>query len=95
MSRFPKRQQVSETTGVFTAPDNTRAARGWGYPPRLWAQCGLSCCALPNPPPFLGLTDADTSLWCPSLQEVTAAFHRLGTHSPALQPPGPLQHDGR
>uniref|UniRef100_A0A8C6BZB9 Coiled-coil SMC6 And NSE5 INteracting (CANIN) domain-containing protein n=1 Tax=Monodon monoceros TaxID=40151 RepID=A0A8C6BZB9_MONMO len=39
-------------------------------------------------------SDADTSLWCPSLQEVTAAFHSLGTHSPALQPPGPLQHDG-
>ncbi|XP_026984428.1 protein FAM178B [Sagmatias obliquidens] len=39
-------------------------------------------------------SDADTSLWCPSLQEVTAAFHSLGTHSPALQPPGPLQRDG-
>ncbi|XP_043323766.1 protein FAM178B isoform X2 [Cervus canadensis] len=36
----------------------------------------------------------DTSLWCPSLQEISATFHSLGAHSPALQPLGPTQHAG-
>ncbi|XP_047637473.1 protein FAM178B isoform X4 [Phacochoerus africanus] len=40
-------------------------------------------------------SDEDTYLWCPSLQEVTAAFHSLGARSPALHPLGPFQHSGR
>uniref|UniRef100_A0A8D0Q2V3 Coiled-coil SMC6 And NSE5 INteracting (CANIN) domain-containing protein n=1 Tax=Sus scrofa TaxID=9823 RepID=A0A8D0Q2V3_PIG len=39
-------------------------------------------------------SDEDTYLWCPSLQEVTAAFHSLGARSPALHPLGPFQHSG-
>ncbi|XP_069436686.1 protein FAM178B isoform X1 [Ovis canadensis] len=39
-------------------------------------------------------SDGDTNLWCPSLQEVSATFHSLGAHSPALQPLGPIQHTG-
>nr|XP_020761706.1 protein FAM178B [Odocoileus virginianus texanus] len=36
----------------------------------------------------------DTSLWCPSLQEISATFRSLGAQSPALQPLGPTQHAG-
>uniref|UniRef100_A0A8C3WH21 Coiled-coil SMC6 And NSE5 INteracting (CANIN) domain-containing protein n=1 Tax=Catagonus wagneri TaxID=51154 RepID=A0A8C3WH21_9CETA len=39
-------------------------------------------------------SDEYTCLWCPSLQEVKAAFHSLGAHSPALRPLGPFQHSG-
>ncbi|XP_044781528.1 protein FAM178B isoform X2 [Bubalus bubalis] len=39
-------------------------------------------------------SDGDTNLWCPSLQEVSATFHSLGAHSPALRPLRPIQHTG-
>ncbi|XP_070330588.1 protein FAM178B isoform X2 [Odocoileus virginianus] len=40
------------------------------------------------------LAGGDTSLWCPSLQEISATFRSLGAQSPALQPLGPTQHAG-
>lgn len=49
----------------------------------------------PLTPAFSALTGGDTSLWCPSLQEISATFHSLGAHSPSLQPLGPTQHAGR
>ncbi|KAB0357397.1 hypothetical protein FD754_001553, partial [Muntiacus muntjak] len=48
----------------------------------------------PPTPAFSALTGGDTSLWCPSLQEISATFHSLGAHSPALQPLGPTRHAG-
>ena len=65
-------------------PGNPCAAQEHGPP-----------CSAPLTPAFSALTGGDTSLWCPSLQEISATFHSLGAHSPALQPLGPTQHAGR
>ncbi|XP_074210912.1 protein FAM178B isoform X3 [Camelus bactrianus] len=43
---------------------------------------------------LLRQSDEDVRLWCPSMQEVTEVVHSLGTHDPALPPPGPFPHSG-
>ncbi|EPY86247.1 hypothetical protein CB1_000321016 [Camelus ferus] len=43
---------------------------------------------------FQNSEDEDVRLWCPSMQEVTEVVHSLGTHDPALPPPGPFPHSG-
>lgn len=95
MSRFPEHPRVSETSGGFTLQETpVLPRRGWSPWPRRGPSAARPVLP-PNTPTFFGLTDGDTNLWCPSLQEVSATFHSLGAHSPALQPLGPIQHTGR
>nr|XP_045375577.1 protein FAM178B isoform X1 [Camelus bactrianus] len=66
---------------------------------RLPAGCPPSWASGPRPRSILSLhrlplPDEDVRLWCPSMQEVTEVVHSLGTHDPALPPPGPFPHSG-